>query len=246
MSKILPILIIVILTAAIFVITKNPYTSPFKLQMMLVSLVSWICYGFYIRKRASNSLGSTFFVYLSVVTVLFLVGSTGWFFSPFFFTLYLSVFLLSFSISLPVSLAYGATLVLLFAFNIGEVNLAYDFLIVLSLLTTIPLSIYLRKEYLKLKESEKEILILKKEKEYYKSKVEEVLSNTMINFAANLKQPINDIKQLSYRLDKIKDKEEKDQYQERLINSSEEALRYLKEFEQEVTGKTLVTTPKTS
>lgn len=140
-----------------------------------------------------------------------------------------------------VSIGFIVTLVALFSFNIGEVDLAYDFLIILSLLTTIPVGLFLRKEYLKLKESHKEILVLKHDQEQYKNKLEEVLANTMNNFAVNLRQPLNDIKQLAYLMEKAKGKNE-DKDRERIIASSEEALRILKDFEEETTGKKLLTT----
>ncbi len=214
--------------------------------MLLVALIVLAIYV-YKRKRSGEGIAKTkTFIYLTLITILFLVGATGWFFSPFFFSLYLSVILLAFIFPLNVSISFALTLVALFAFNIGDVDLAYDFLIVLSLVTTIPLSIYLRKEYLKLKESEKEILILKKQEEFYKTKVEEVLSNTITNFSANLKQPLNVIKQLIYRFPKIKSKKDQEKYVERIRNSSEEVLRSLKKFELETTGKLLTATPETT
>lgn len=244
MRNLKPVFWVAAITIFIFILTKNPLTGFFKLQMLLIALIVLAGYS-YKRKRSGEGVAKTkTSIYLTLVTVLLLVGATGWFFSPFFFSLYLSVILLAFIFPLNVSISFAITLVVLFAFNIGDVDLVYDFLIVLSLLTTIPLSIYLRKEYLKLKESEKEILILKKKEEFYKTKVEEVLSNTITNFAVNLKQPLNVVKQLIYRLPKAKSKKDKEKYVERIMNSSEEALRCLKKFEQESTGELLAVMPE--
>lgn len=192
-----------------------------------------------LKKKSAELSSSKNFIYLVTSANLFLVGVTGWFFSPFFFTLYLMTILLSFLFSLSVSFAFVGTLIALFSVNIGEVDLAYDFLIVLSLLTTIPLSWYLRREYLKLKQVRKDILILEEHKKC-ESKVEEVLANKINNAAVELRQPINDVKLMSYRLGKdVKNRD-------RMINALEEALRVIKKFEGEATGKTPLSTPTQS
>ena len=142
-----------------------------------------------------------------------------------------------------VSAGFIATLVGLFSFNIGEVDLAYDFLIVLSLLLIIPLSIYLRKQFLKLKEAQKDILVLNSDqKREFQNKLEEVLANKVNNFAVEIRQPINDIKQLSYKLEASQTKEDFEERKKRIIASSEGALRMLKDFEEEATGKKLLST----
>lgn len=234
-----PVVIISALTFAIFVLTKNPITEPFKLQMALLSILCVIIYGFMLKKKGSEASSSKSFIYLVTATNLFLVGATGWFFSPFFFTLYLMTIILSFLFSPVVSFAFVGTLIALFSVNIGEVDLAYDFLIVLSLLTAIPLSWYLRREYLKLKQGKKDILILEEHKKY-ESKVEEVLANKINNMAVELRQPVNDVKLMAYRLaEGVKGRD-------RMITASEEALRVIKKFEGEATGKTPLSTPPQS
>lgn len=243
MEKYKPAILTVCLVAGIFLLTKNPLTEPFKLQMLLISL---IILGFYsqVLARGGQSLSnSSSFIYLFLAVILLLVGATGWFFSPFFFTLYLVGVGLALMYNQAVSISFIVALVALFSFNIGEVDLTYDFLIILSLLSTIPVGLALRKEYLKLKESNKEILVLQHEKENYKNKLEEVLSNTMNNFAVNLRQPLNDVKQLAYRMEKVRSKTEEEKDRQRIIASSEEALRMLKDFEEETTGKKLLSTP---
>lgn len=245
MNKIKPGILIIALTLGVFALTKNPFTGPFKLQMLLFILLVFGFYWFSLSRKKVSAFGSSGFIYLFIALVLFLVGATGWFFSPFFFSLYLLGITLALMYSPAVSIGFIVTLVTLFSFNVGEVDLAYDFLIILSLLFTIPVGLLLRKEYLKLKESSKEILVLQHEQQKYKNEVEEVLANTMNNFAVNLRQPLNDIKQLAYLMGTIKGKsEEKDR--ERIIASSEEALRILKDFEEKTTGKKLLSTPSAS
>lgn len=235
-------MLIVLVTLGIFILTKNPATSFLKLHFALLSIIILFVYVLALRKSKEQATEDKTFFYIVIVSVLSVVGATGWFFSPFFFTLYLVAIVLSFMFTPSVSLAFIVTLVFIFSFNIGEVDLTYDFLVVLSLLTTIPLSLYLRREYLRLKEAQKEILILQHQKEAFKTKIEEVLANSVINFGATIRQPINDTKQIGYRLGDIKDKSQREKYQKRLLASSEEALRILKNFEEDVTGKRLLTT----
>lgn len=239
-------LIVPLITIIIYFLSKNPFTSGLRLQFTLLSIIALLIFGSFLKKKRVACTQNVKFNYLLTVVVLFLIASTGWFFSPFFFVLYLWAIFLAFIFSPAVSLSFIITLVLLFSFNIGEVDLAYDFMIVLSLLTTIPLSSYLRKEYLRLKESEKEILVMQKQKENFNSTVDEILANKISNIAVNLRQPINDIKQLAFRMGDVKEKQKLEQDRKAILASSEEALRVLKEFEEQSTGKKLLVNPETS
>jgi len=70
--------------------------------------------------------------------------------------------------------------------------------------------------------------------------VEQVLANKVNDFAVGLKQPVNDVKQMASRiLDGKADKLEVE-YLKRIVASSEEALQMIKGFEQETTGKKLL------
>jgi len=233
-----------VMVVVIFALTRSYLTKPFALQMTLVSILVFAGYAIFAKRRGNPVLETSGFIYVLIATVLFLVGSTGWFFSPFFFALYLVAIISAFVFGMVVSFVFVITLVVLFSFNIGEVSLAYDFLVVLSLLTVIPVSSYLRKEYLRLREAQKKILVLESEGgNVSMGKIEEILANKVNNFAVNLRQPINDVKQLAYRLGKAEVKGEREKHQQRIIASSEEALRMLKGFEEETTGKKLLSTP---
>lgn len=234
------------LTLGLYTLTKLPPFSEFKVQLALLSIVSLVSYTLVTSRLDHPLKNSNLAYYLIVVTIMLVVGATGWFFSPFFFTLYLLGIFLSFIFSMGTSIAFVLVLVGLFSFNIGEVDPTYDFLVVLSLLTIIPLSFYLRKQYLKHQEEEKEILVLKQHQKF-DSTVEEVLSNKINNFAVNLRQPINDLKLLGYRLKKLaasqsSRKQDLDVYSERIIIASEEALSMLRNFEEGTTGKKLLRT----
>ncbi len=167
---------------------------------------------------------------------------TGWYFSPFFNWLYLLAIAMSFLYDPEISAIFVLVLVGLFLPNIGAIDIMLDMLFIASLVFIIPLTYFLRREYLKLKENEKKILILEKEREHYKDKVEEVLANKMIRFAVELREPINDIKQIAYfmeetgHLDKAKN--------EKIIKLAERSINELRQFEETTTGKKNVKTPK--
>lgn len=146
-------LVIPAITLVIYILTKNNLTGGFRLHLALVSIIGLLIYSNFLKKKGLSRLADKRFVYLLTTVILLIVASTGWFFSPFFFALYLWAIFLSLLFSPIISLAFTGTLILLFSFNIGEVDIAYNLLVVLSLLTTIPLSFYLRKEYLKLKKA---------------------------------------------------------------------------------------------
>ncbi len=240
-----PYIIIPLLTLAVYFLTKISPLSFLKLHFTLLSFLALIAYAFFLKKKAIDRIENQVFVYLLIASVLFLVASTGWFFSPFFFVLYLLSIFLAFIFSPSVLIAFVALLVVLFSFNIGEVDLAYDFMIVLSLLTTIPLSLYLRKEYLHLREAEKKILVLEKDKEEnYKDIIQEVLANKVNNFSVDMRQPINDTKQLAFYIQKHHKNQELNESLEKIIFSSEEALKILSDFEAGTTGKKNLSTPK--
>lgn len=235
--------IVAALTLIVFFLTNNPFTSPFKLQLTLASLIALLGYAYFRRKEKEEFAKNQNLYFFLTLFVLFLVAATGWFFSPFFFSLYLLAIFMAFVFSPITAALFVGLLAGLFSLNIGEVDLAYDFLVVLSFLVVIPITFYLREGYLRLKEAEKEVLVLEKEKREYQDTIEAVLANTINGFAVNLRQPLNNIKQLTHRLKEVKKENEVEKNRERIIASSEEALRILRKFEEETTGKKLLTTP---
>jgi hypothetical protein len=237
--------IFVVLTVAVFFLSKIAITAPFRLQMTMGALLVLGLYSYLNRGKESIQTTDTF-IYLLTLFALFLISATGWFISPFFFLLYLLAILLGFLFEPIVSIIFVGTLVVLFSLNIGEVDITYDFLVILSLLSVVPLSLYLRKKYLELKSLEKEILILRKDKQKTENVVEDLLSNTMINFATEIRQPINDTKQLTYRIKEIQKNKEIATLADRVMSSSDEALRIVKKFEEDATGKKLLVTTRTA
>ncbi|KKS81669.1 MAG: hypothetical protein UV58_C0018G0003 [Candidatus Wolfebacteria bacterium GW2011_GWC1_43_10] len=240
------ILPVVLLVLAVFLFTRNPITGTYRLQMLLTALIAWGVYGYLLGKKGKEVWANPTFVFLGEAAILLLVGATGWFFSPFFFVLYLYSFFLALMYTPAVSTAFVLTLVILFSFNIGEVDLTYDFLVVLSLLTVLPLSLYLRKKYLSLKQLEKEILILKEKQNPDLSTVEEVLANKVSEVCVNLRQPVTDLKQLVYHLPDVRDKTDREKHWEQVRSLTEETIRIINGFEKQATGRQLMSGPKTA
>ena len=231
------------ITVLIYLLNAIPFTKPLLLPLALAGIIALIIYGVIQKRKGEDVLRTQRFIYILTATILLVVAATGWFFSPFFFTLYLLALVLAFEFEPAVGIGFIAVLVGLFSLNVGEVDVAYDFLVILSLIAFIPLTLYLRREFLKLKEAEKEILVLRKTSSTPPSGiVEDILLNKIHNFSANLRQPINDIKQLTHHMVKHDTRIEREKLQERVLACSEEALRSLKKFEDETTGSISVTT----
>jgi hypothetical protein len=80
--------------------------------------------------------------------------------SPFFFLLYLLPIYLGFLYVPMVAFSFLAAILIIFSSSVGEVDISFDIMTLLSLLLVIPLVIYLRKKFLVLRQTDKDILIL--------------------------------------------------------------------------------------
>lgn len=174
--------------------------------------------------------------------VLFLVGATGWFFSPFFFALYLLGIALGFLYTPLVAIAFTLALITMFAWSIGEVNPTADFLTLLSLLSVIPITTVLRKSYLLVQQEQKDILILEKgERDSGVTSLDAILSNRVSRIGVLLRQPLTYVKQGLALLSegKLTEKEYPDVLQ-RMRKATEELFTLVKEFESGATKNLLL------
>jgi len=112
-------------------------------------------------------------------------------------------------------------------------------LTLVSLVSVIPLSYYLRQEYLSRKEEEKDILVLEKEGKYG-SMAEKALSNKVTNIAMRLREKIVDIKQMAYLLNRKIKSEEENKRIGRIVSISDETLDLVNDFEETSTGKRVI------
>ena len=244
MKKYIGSVLIVVLTVWVFLMTTLPATRSFVNSLFLLYLAIAFLGSLYFpvaRKsiRSEAVLGS--YMLLIFVSVLFWVGVTGWFFSPFFYVLYLLAIMLSF-IATPFStLLFVLTLIGLFIPNIGSIDVTLDMITVFSLFSIVPITFFLQKEYLRLREQDKKVLILEEETSDMRNKVEEVLRNKIIRFAVTVRQPVNDIKQMAI----VAQKDEKNKLNgalRKIARLSDDSLALIEEFEVSVTGQELLHT----
>lgn len=247
-QKILEGLILALLTLVVYLFTINPLTKPYAIYALvlclaLLGIINFVFIKFVKKPADKLAEKNTFRILIFTITtaVLLWVGSTGWFLSPFFYLLYLLAISLGFLFSTSVSFSFILVLIGVLLPNIGSISSGLDLVSLLSLLLMVPLSYFLRREYLRRIEREKKILILQEEHKTFENKVEEILSNKVSKIATDLREPLNDIKQLAIYIQKTATKNEKEKIK-RVINSSEKALQKLKDFEEETTGKILVET----
>lgn len=181
-------------------------------------------------------------VVCQVATVLLLVGATGWFFSPFFFLLYLTPLYLGFLFAPVVAFSFLAALLIIFAASVGEVDVAYDVMTLLSLLLVIPLVIYLRKKYLIIRQTTKDILILEEEGGIKNlDTIQRLLANRVTNLGVTVRQPLTYIKQAAtILLDEKLEPGETTTYIDRIRTTAAETLEHIRAFEGETSANEML------
>ena len=225
------------LTLAIYLLTMYPLTRPFSFHLLIIASVTGIALVLFKRDE------HTLMTFSSFSIILLVVGITGWFFSPFFSWLYILSIALAFLLDAWAAYSFVLILTAILLPNVGAIDTRFDLMSLFSLLAIIPITHILRKEYLKLRENEKQILILHEENKKYQSNLEEVLANKVTKMAVDLREPINDSKQLAhYGYSHERTKSAKENYG-KIILMADKALQQLKVFEQTVTGKKLLKNP---
>ena len=139
-------LAVVFITVAVFWFSSSPKTEVFKLQLAFVLFLIFILHRFIRRHTFSPS----FSFLLFFAFMLALVTATGGFVSPFFFSLYLLAIALALIFNLTISFSFLATLIIFFLFELKEMNI-YEFLTLVSLFSVVPVVLYVRKQYFRLK-----------------------------------------------------------------------------------------------
>lgn len=176
------------------------------------------------------------------ICVLALVGASGWFFSPFFFALYLMAIALGFIYVPAVAVAFTLGLIFIFTSSVGEVSPTADFLTLLSLLSVIPITILLRRTFLLVQQERKGILILESDESHPDlSALDSVLTNQVNKIAIILRQPITYIRQgLALLKDDVLTEEEYPEVVQRMSRAADEVFTLIKEFESETTKNKLI------
>jgi signal transduction histidine kinase len=175
--------------------------------------------------------------------VVTLVGSSGWFFSPFFFMLYLAAIALGFIYRPTVAVSFTLGLLLIFASSIGEVSATHDFLTLLSLLSVIPITIILRRTFLLVQQEHRGILILETDERHKATTaLDAVLTNQVNKVAIILRQPITYIRQaLALLKENAISADEYPEVLHLMSRSADEVFTLIKEFESGTTKNTLIT-----
>lgn len=245
MEKKIDAMVVGLVTVFVYFMTLAPttklYVSKFFIFYFLFTLGGFLYYQ-WAKKTEKEPHITNQFIFLLSTTALLWVGITGWYFSPFFYLLYLLGVLYAFIFSPGVTFVFVSVLTLLFLPNVGSIDLGFDIVTLMSLFSMVPLTYYLQKEYLHLKESEKKVLILEKENIQYKNKVEEVLSNKITRVVVDLRQPINDMKQTVLFLKRTEKTPKTVKHLDKMSDIVEDALSQLEKFETTTTGKKVVHT----
>ena len=226
-----------LLPVAVFVVTSVPGVN------RLTSVLALVLGGVLLALRFSSRGGPTLTVLLWTLVVLLLVGATGWFFSPFFFALYLLGIALGFVYTVGVAVAFTLALITLFAFSIGEVDPTYESLILLSLLSVIPITMGLRRSFLVVQQEKKGILILEPDERSPSgiTSLDVILRNQVNRVGVLLRQPLTYVKQGLALLaeGKLNDPEYRETIP-RMRKAIEDSLTMVKEFESGTTRNVLL------
>lgn len=203
--------------------------SAYTLHIALVCFILSIALSFV--KNTTLALVKTS---INSLLILLLVGGTGWFLSPFFFLLYLLPIYLGFLYAPAVAFGFLAALLLIFSFSLGDAaSLSFDIMTLLSLLLVIPLVIYLRKKFLILKQTDKDILILQDESAIKDTDtIATLLANRVTNLGVTIRQPLSFIKQAATVLiEEELSPKEATEYLKRIRSTAAESLKDIRDFE---------------
>ena len=249
MDKKIVSIIVASSTIIVFLLTLNPATRAAVNSLfafyVVIPAIGFIYYPF-LRSHISNQRLISTYLYIIFISILLWVGVTGWFLSPFFYLLYLLAIVLSFAYSPLVTLVFVIVLLGLFAPNIGSIDLTIDIITMISLFSVVPLTYFLQKEYLRLKQSENKVLVLEEERQKLENTVDEVLRNKVIKFAVDIRQPANDIKQIALVAQREYERKKGTAAFKKVVRLAEKTLKTIEEFEEKVTGKKLVHTKKST
>lgn len=227
----------VVLPIIFYILTSIPGINKLTPILALLAIAALFVMRFVPGKRVNFS------TVLWVVLVLSLVGSTGWFYSPFFFALYLAAIGLGFMYTPSVAVGFTVSLIAMFAVasTTGELDSSADFLILMSLLSVIPVTIILRKSFLLVQQQKKGILILENEQKSGITSLDSILDNKINYIGVTLRQPVTYIKQgLALLNDNSLTDAEYEDTLTRMRKAAEELSTFIKEFERGTTNNAFI------
>ena len=215
--------------------------ASFEALQGLVTLTALVLLALAIVARLVVKLPTRSLVLLWTLAILFLVGVSGSFYSPFFFALYLMAIAIGFIYPPSVAVAFTLGLILSFvAYDFGGAgaDATHNFMLLLSMISVIPITIALRRSFLLVQQERKGILILEDEKgPSGVTSLDEILSNQVNRIGVTLRQPITYIKQgLAMLSTEDLSAHEEAETLKRMRSATDEMFTLVKDFERGVTN----------
>lgn len=147
----------------------------------LILLLISVGMGIYVHHRhEQNELINRVFFAFVVFMLLILVQNTGWFYSPLLFVLYLATIAVVLLYSFWAGTFFLGAISILFLSYVDRTTPWYDYVRIASFFTALPLSVLFSAEFLRLKEGEREILVLRQSNETYHGELERLKKNRLV------------------------------------------------------------------
>ena len=222
-------------------IVSLPFYAPLADWIFLGTLAITLILGIYVheQKEKDQLLNRVFFA-IVLFMLLLLVQNTGWFFSPLIFVLYLATIAVILLYSVWSGAFFLLAICVLFFSYIDRNTPWYDYIRIASFFTALPLSVVFSAEFLRLKESEKEILILRKQADTYQGELERLRKNKLVWNDVLLRQSLATARNFALYWDSnsngLPPKLARDL--KRMVKKLDEALADIKKFEEKTVDDT--------
>lgn len=162
-------------------IVSLPFYTPLADFIFLGFLGVTLGMAIYVHEqKEKDPLLNRVFFGVVIFMLLLLVQNTGWFFSPLIFLLYLATIAVVLLYSFWAGGFFLIGIGVLFFSYIDRSTPWYDYVRIASFFTALPLAALFSAEFLRLKESEKEILILRKQTDTYQGELERLRKNKLV------------------------------------------------------------------
>lgn len=192
------------------------------------------------RMEEKDELLNRGFFGLVILTLLLLVQNTGWFYSPLLFLIFLATIVTILIYSYWAGVFFLVSLTVLFLSYIDRNSPVYDYIRIAAFFTSLPLSVVFSAEFLRLKQSERKILILQEETQNYKSELERLRRNRLIWNDVLLRQSLATARNFALYWDSnssgLPPKLQRDL--KRMAKKLDEALADIKKFEEKTVNET--------
>ncbi len=234
--------IILAITIITYTFTLHPAIQPYLFRLFVFYLVfslDGVIFYAWARHRNVTTRATTLIIYMFSVTILFFVGMTGWFMSPFFYLFYVLAVLYAFMFSPQVSFVFVVALIGLYLPFSLKMPILYNAVTIGSLLMIVPVINYLQKKYLSAKQTENKIVILEQENQRFKNKADEFLNNKVTKISFNVRALASDIRQIALYREKGTKKIEDKRQLKKIVTLSNTLLKQIGNFEEKTTGRKL-------